>query len=122
MAVCDTHDYAILTPKDMSYTRRMMKNGLIGLVILFVLALGLVVYMQNRELVDDHQEVVSWDEAITILNSGDVTQVTQLHNLTVTLILKDGTHIVTKEPAIDDIWDEIRECGEPCEDIVLATE
>lgn len=65
---------------------------------------------------------VDWPTAITILRSGDVEQVFQLHNLTVTLVMKDGQEVKTVEPTIDAIFDEVQKCGAPCSDILLATE
>jgi hypothetical protein len=66
--------------------------------------------------------VVSWEEAIEILNSGDVVTVVQLHSLEVTLELANGSRITTTEPHIDDIFDEVEKCGSPCQGIVLVTE
>lgn len=65
---------------------------------------------------------VDWETAIEILNSGEVEMVAQLHNLEVYLTLNDGTEIRTIEPAIDAIFHEVQKCGEPCSQIVLATE
>jgi hypothetical protein len=65
---------------------------------------------------------VDWTTAVQILNTGDVEQVFQLHNLTVTLIMKDGQEVKTVEPVIDAIFDEVQNCGAPCSDIILATE
>jgi hypothetical protein len=65
---------------------------------------------------------VSWEEAIEILNNGEVVGVYQLHSLKVTLELEDGSMITTVEPRIDDIFDEVEKCGAPCEGIILATE
>ena len=65
---------------------------------------------------------VDWETAIEILNSGEVEMAAQLHNLTVTLTLKDGTEIRTVEPTIDAIFQEVEKCGQPCSGIALATE
>ncbi|MGD2252286.1 MAG: hypothetical protein PVF70_05145 [Anaerolineales bacterium] len=65
---------------------------------------------------------VSWEEAIEILNSGEVVGAYQLHSLEVTLELRDGSMITTWEPNIDDIFREVERCGSPCQGIVLATE
>ena len=65
---------------------------------------------------------VSWEEAVEILNSGEVVAVAQLHSLEVILELKDGSMIATTEPNIDDIFHEVERCGSPCQGIVLATE
>ncbi len=65
---------------------------------------------------------VRWETAVEILNSGKVETVVQLHNLEVTLVLIDGTSINTVEPIIDAIFEEVDKCGQPCENILLATE
>ena len=65
---------------------------------------------------------VSWDEAVRILNGGQVVSASQTHNLDVWFLLKDGRQIKAKEPAIDDILDEITKCGDLCKGIDYATE
>ncbi len=65
---------------------------------------------------------VDWPTAVEILHSGEVEQVFQLHNLTVTLVLKDGQEVKTVEPTIDAIFQEVESCGAPCSNIILATE
>jgi hypothetical protein len=67
-------------------------------------------------------ENVDWETAIEILNSGHVVQVVQLHNLSVTFTMDDGSQIKTVEPVIDEIFNEVTKCGKPCEGMVLATE
>jgi hypothetical protein len=51
-----------------------------------------------------------------------VEQTAQLHSLDVELILTDGCTYNTIEPVIDDIFKEVEKCGEPCAEIILATE
>ncbi len=65
---------------------------------------------------------VPWSEALLLLYSGNVTLAVQFHNLTVLLTMKDGTVVVTHEPAIDQIFEEGGKCGEPCKNTVLGTE
>lgn len=65
---------------------------------------------------------VTWEQAIEILNQGNVEQVVQLHSLDVELILNDGCTYSTVEPVIDDIFTEVEKCGDPCSDIIRATE
>ena len=65
---------------------------------------------------------VDWESAVEILNTGDVDMVMQAHSLDVTLTMKDGSLIDTVEPQIDAIFFEIENCGEPCSQIVQATE
>ena len=67
-------------------------------------------------------EEVSWEQAIEILNSGEVVSLAQLHNLEVSFVLENGCTIETIEPRIDDIFAEVQKCGEPCAMITLATE
>jgi len=65
---------------------------------------------------------VSWELAVEILHRGEVEAVFQLHNLEVTLVHLDGTSIKTVEPSIDAVFDEVDKCGQPCRNIMLATE
>jgi len=65
---------------------------------------------------------VSWAMAITILQTGQVTHVIQTHHLYVSLWLKNGTVVTTKEPTIYSISYEIGKCGDPCKNIVFGTE
>lgn len=65
---------------------------------------------------------VPWNEALEILNSGHVVMVAQTHSLDVELSLDDGSTVRTKEPGIDEIFNEVTKCGEQCTGIILATE
>jgi inhibitor of cysteine peptidase len=67
-------------------------------------------------------ETISWEEAQALFLSGEVVQVVQLHSLQVTLTLKDGRQVVTLEPSIDEVLRLIEACGEPCADLMVATE
>ena len=78
----------------------------------------------DNELPGDEDETsrIEWEEARELILSGQVEQVVQLHSLEVRLHLEDGRTLVTTEPSIDDVFDVVEECGEPCADMVLATE
>lgn len=65
---------------------------------------------------------IPWEQAVSLLKTGQVEQVVQLHSLKVTLYFKDGQQVDTIEPVIDAIFDEIQKCGAPCSNIVLAME
>ena len=65
---------------------------------------------------------VDWETAVEILNTGEVEMVTQLHSLEVILTMKNGAEIHTIEPIIDAIFQEVEKCGQPCSQMVLATE
>jgi hypothetical protein len=67
-------------------------------------------------------EEVTWEMAQAMILNGEVKQVIQAHSLQVTLMLKDGRTLITTEPAIDDIFEVIELCGNPCQDITIATE
>lgn len=89
-----------------------------GLVLLLLL---LVAGCAGTEATP-YPDEVDWETAVEILNTGEVEMVTQLHSLDVTLTMKDGSEIHTVEPTIDDIFAEIEKCGEPCSQIMMATE
>jgi inhibitor of cysteine peptidase len=76
----------------------------------------------DNEIPEEAGTDIEWEEARELILAGEVAQVTQLHSLEVTLELKDGRQLVTMEPEIDAVFDVVDECGEPCSDIVLATE
>jgi hypothetical protein len=65
---------------------------------------------------------IEWDQVAGALYSGQVESVAQAHDLQVTLKLKDGRTLVSTEPAIDDIINMVKQCGDPCKDIRIATE
>lgn len=65
---------------------------------------------------------ITWEHAVAMVQNGEVASVTQNHQLTVILTLKDGRTLTTTEPAIDEIIHLIRSCGDPCKDITIATE
>jgi hypothetical protein len=88
---------------------------LLGLVVGVVPA---VIFFQQSRVND----ASSWSIAVSLLRSGQVEAVVQLHNGEVTLTLKDGTRFITKSPHLDDIFAEIARCGAPCEDILKVTE
>lgn len=67
-------------------------------------------------------EKVDWQTAVEVLNTGQVTEIVQSHDLQVTFTLDDGSQIITVEPFIDKIFQEIELCGELCSEILLITE
>jgi hypothetical protein len=65
---------------------------------------------------------VSWAQAVAMIENGEVVQVMQTHELKVYLTFWDGRTLVTVEPEIDEINRVIKDCGDPCKEIKLATE
>jgi hypothetical protein len=93
---------------------------LFGILVLslLIVALSVLAYLP---VPSDHERVV-WTVAIQVLYTGQVTHIFQSHHLDVTLQLKNGTVLTTKEPTIDAIFHEVTRCGEPCRNIEMATE
>lgn len=71
---------------------------------------------------EDLPNSITWEGARALILSGQVAQASQLHDLTVTLTLADGRIFETVEPGIDDVFDIIEECGDPCSNVIVATE
>jgi hypothetical protein len=65
---------------------------------------------------------VSWDQAVSMILNGEVSQVMQTHDLKAYLTLKDGRTLVTTQPGIDEVIKVIEKCGEKCKNIRIATE
>lgn len=65
---------------------------------------------------------VYWHQAVTMMQNGEVAKVMQAHSLQVTLTLKDGRALKTVEPEIDAVLQVIKECGDLCQGIQVATE
>ncbi len=65
---------------------------------------------------------VSWNDAVKLLYSGQADSFMQFHSLKVILVLKSGIIVSTREPTIDQIFTEIKKCGDPCKAIGWGTE
>jgi len=96
----------------------MRKRFGIAVLTLLIVAVSVLAYFPSPS---DHGRMV-WSAAIQVLYTGQVTHIFQSHHLDVTLQLKNGTVLVTKEPVIDAIFQEVSRCGEPCRNIEIATE
>ena len=55
--------------------------------------------------------MISWDDAKTIIKHGDVEYVAQSHSLEVMIYMANGESYHTKEPEIDAVIRWVRECG-----------
>jgi len=65
---------------------------------------------------------IPWDQVQAKISSGEVTKVMQTHDLKIVLTLNDGTTLTTVEPQIDAIMQMIKQCGDPCKNILVSTE
>jgi hypothetical protein len=99
-----------------------MRKGF-GIVVLglLIVAVSALAYFQLT-VPPPSRTIVSWEEAIAVLQTGQVTRVIQTHQLYVSLWLKNGSVITTKEPNIYAISYELNKCGDPCKNIVFGTE
>ncbi len=87
-----------------------------------LLVLGLFFIAGCEKQSAETEPTIPWEEAVELIHEGKVQSAFQTHTLTVSLRLNDGTMVKTKEPKIDAIFQEIRNCGEPCKDVGMATE
>jgi hypothetical protein len=71
---------------------------------------------------EKENEVMNWDQAVSLILLGKVKQVVQFHDLTVILVLDDETMIETAQPEIDEVIRVIDLCGEKCAEITILTE
>lgn len=60
---------------------------------------------------------VEWAAAESAIMGGQVSQVYQADTMHVTLVLKDGSIMLAKEPAQDEVFKVIDACGDACKDI-----
>ena len=115
-----------LSAKYFFITYNMKKLVLIIIIILLLIVAGIAYLPTKQEeaikLTQPIEKTVTWEEAVNILNTGQVAYVMQAHNLDVILYLKNNTTLKTKEPHIDDIIFAVEKCGEPCKDLPIATE
>jgi hypothetical protein len=65
---------------------------------------------------------VPWHLAVTAILGGQATCMGQSHNLSVILLLANGSKWATTEPAIDDMFQLFKQCGSPCANMTLWTE
>ena len=63
-----------------------------------------------------------WEQAKELILARKVETLTQSHDRTVILTLKDGSQFTTKEPVLDDIFRLVEQCGAKCSEIMIATE
>ncbi len=93
-------------------------------VIITAIIVGGGIYWQknHQELINKEPiPYVSWYEAVQIVNSGQVKEIVQdVHNYDVTLILKNGTSIKTRESRLDEIVGVRVKCGPLCKDISFS--
>ena len=99
----------------------MRKRFGVLVLSLLIVSVSVLTYLPLPRSPSDHENVV-WNVAIRVLYSGQVTHIFQSHHLDVTLQLENGTVLATKEPTIDAIFHEVTRCGEPCRNILIATE
>lgn len=66
-------------------------------------------------------EEIDWSIAQMRIMNGEVSGVVQTQSLQVMLTLEDGRTLVTTEPALDDVFKVLDQCGDPCKDVTRET-
>ncbi len=92
-------------------------------IVIAVIYIGGIYWQKNHQglIHQDNIPYVSWDATVQIVNSGQVVEVVQTaHNYDVTLILKNGTSVKTKESRLDEIVGIRVKCGPLCNDIIFS--
>jgi hypothetical protein len=102
-------------------------SGLFFVASIFLLLAALVLSACNtgnttNPPIASDPTVVEWETAVEWIMQGNAKQVSQTHSLDVYLDMKSGEQYKTTEPAIDDVFKVIEACGDPCKDMILATE
>ena len=64
----------------------------------------------------------TWEQALLTVNNCEVEKVFQTHNRIVTLTLKNGNKLITREPQIDDIIIAVEASESKCGKIPIGTE
>jgi len=96
----------------------MVKKSTIAWTVLIVV----VAIISAFTFLARNQDEIYWEEAVELIQSGQVSLVMQTHSGEVTLKLKDGRTVKTQEPSIDAIFQEIIKCGDKCQPMTIATE
>ncbi len=87
--------------------------------------LGYLAYISERAPraeVPTQSRVISWTEARQYIKECEVEMVMQAHSLDVTLRLKNGVILYTKEPVIDQVLEEVDKARSVCGNVAVATE
>src|SRR5712692_6515296 len=77
---------------------------------------------QDQPCLSSQGKQVQWNVAVSAILSSQVTCVTQSHHLDVTLSFRNGSRWVTSEPAIDEVFHVVSQCGSPRANITRVTE
>ncbi len=64
---------------------------------------------------------ITWDQAIQLISTGNVSSIVQTSSLSVTLTMKTGEVYTTTASAADSAQQAITACGNPCKDLTVTT-
>ena len=76
----------------------------------------------GNELNTPSPQEIRWELAKEMILEGNVETLTQFHDLNVILELKDGSQLITTEPALDDVVKVVEQCGAKCSDTSIISE
>ena len=88
--------------------------------------LSILIFLSGCASVIDYKngQKFDWEKAKNFINSNPakIENVVQTHSLHINILLNDGVVLKTKEMYIDEIFDVLRKCGEPCKHIGWITQ
>jgi hypothetical protein len=87
-----------------------------------LLALGLATACAAPQAVPPPVGAISWEEALALLRSGSVRQVSQTHAQDVRIVTETGASYTAREPRIDEILRAVRSEAPNASQIVIVTE
>lgn len=96
--------------------KEVLMKIIVFLVIICIIGIGIYYYWESKKESEYMPGVrkVSWPQASEMIKNCEVTGTSQGHNLWVTLALVNGSTVLVKEPAIDEInkfFPTIAACG-----------
>ena len=65
---------------------------------------------------------ISWENAIALINYGEVTKITVAQSLQVALFLKDGRTLLSQQPAEGELQKILDACGDLCKAIEVINQ
>lgn len=66
----------------------------------------------SNNTVDSGVVTTSWENLVSMINTGNYQSVGQQHDKTVRLVLDNGKVFQAKEPKIDDVYQVVKNCSE----------
>jgi outer membrane lipopolysaccharide assembly protein LptE/RlpB len=82
----------------------------IAFVATVAMLTGCATNLASNKEIGSSVVTTSWENLVTMINTGDYQSVGQQHDRTVRLVLENGQVFQAKEPKIDDVSKVVRNC------------